>query len=99
MLLNVQKLFSSRQKLSAKKSRVRLNQEDFEFFSKAVFLLARECAAAGLNQEVKQMLRLSITANKGQTRAHELFIKFGNFFGWRAAGLMARVWQRIKPQT
>jgi glycosyltransferase involved in cell wall biosynthesis len=85
--------------VSAKKSRVKLSQDDFEFFSRSVFLLARECAAAGLKKEVKQMLRLSITANKGPTREHEMFIKFGNFFGWRAAGLTAKGWQRIKPQA
>ena len=85
--------------LAAKKSRVKLSQDDFEFFAKSVFHLARECAAAGLKQEVHQMLKLSITANKGTTKEQELFIKFGNFAGWRAAGYAARLWQRVKPAS
>ncbi len=80
---------------SAKQGKEWIEREDMELFSKATFLLARQCAAAGLTEQVHEMLRLSIKANKGSTRQHEIFVKAGNFLGWRTAGFFAMLWQRL----
>ena len=81
---------------ATKEARELIKEEDFITFSKATFLLARECAAAGLSEQVHDMLKLSIKANKGPTREHQVFVKIGNLLGWKNASLIAKVWQRVK---
>jgi glycosyltransferase involved in cell wall biosynthesis len=81
---------------SAVKSRVPIPPAEMQTFSKASFLLARECAAVGMSRQVHDLLRLSIKANQGPTQAHKLFVRIGNILGWRTAAFSARLWQRLR---
>jgi len=59
--------------------------EDWQFYSKALFLLARECAAAGLVEHAKTMFELSLIANGAKSVQHKVFISLATVFGWRGA--------------
>ena len=82
---------------SARKSKIPIPAADMYTFSRAAFLLARECAAAGMAEQVKAMLKLSINANNGPTEEHRMFVKAGNFFGWRLTALLARLYRKLNP--
>ena len=58
---------------------------DWQYFSKSVFLLARECAAVGLDSDTLEMIELSIQANQGATLKHRLFSAVGRLLGWKTA--------------
>lgn len=77
----------ARQKIfeSVQNSRVLIPQGDIEHFSKSVFLLARECAMAGLKTEVSKMLKLAIKANGKANYKHRIFSLIGRTLGWQAA--------------
>ena len=62
-----------------------INQSDWQFFSKYVFLLARQCAIAGLKTEARAMLSVSIEANGKKAPQHRVFIKLVKVMGWRRA--------------
>lgn len=81
---------------SAIRSKVEIPESAMQTFSKATFLLARECAAAGMSTQVHELLRLSIKANQGPTPAHRYFVRIGNTLGWRTAALVAKFWQQIR---
>lgn len=70
---------------SAKKSAVKLPAEDLAHFSKSVFLLARQAAAAGLQTDVKEMMDLSIEVAGGANYKHRLFRLLGKMIGWQKA--------------
>lgn len=70
---------------SARKSLIAIPSVEFEYFSKAVFLLARECSAAGLSYCAKQMIELSMMATKGKAIKQRVFSLLGNTIGWRYA--------------
>lgn len=73
--------------------KARLADEELAKFSKASFFLARECAAKGLSKQANDMLRLSIKANNGPTQQLQTFTTVGNVVGWRAAAMLAKIWQ------
>lgn len=81
---------------SATRSKLRFSSRHKKQFSKATFLLARECAAQGMSAQVLDLLRISIKANGGPTEQHKRFIKIGKFFGWRVAAWSALIWQRVR---
>jgi len=62
-----------------------ITQSDWVFFSKSVFLLARQCAAAGLAKQAKEMMRLSIRVQGCMTINHCFFYLLANLVGWRQA--------------
>lgn len=66
--------------------------EDWEFFSKYAFLLARQCALAGLTTEARAMTSISIEARGKKSMQHLVFLKLVKFLGWRRA---ANVVQRM----
>lgn len=69
-----------------------IKAEDWRFFSDYAFLLARQCAAAGLTTEARAMLSVSVDALPKKTWQHKLFIKLVKVLGWKkAAGLVAKV--------
>ena len=77
----------ARQKIyqSAIGSTIAIPESEMQFFSKAIFLLARECAAAGLAECVNDMLRLSGIAAKNSRFKQWLFQVMGKCVGWRNA--------------
>ena len=62
-----------------------ISSADWMFYSKAVFLLARQCAAANLPEHALQMIKLSETANGGRNKKHRLFRFLAITLGWRNA--------------
>ena len=54
-------------------------------YSKSVFLLARQCALAGLIEQAKKMVQLSIEANGSSTLKHKLFYMLSTVIGWQQA--------------
>ncbi len=59
--------------------------EDWSFYSKSLFLLGRQCALAGLEEEAKSMFKLSIDVLGYKTTQHRLFLFLVALFGWRGA--------------
>ena len=62
-----------------------ISQQDWFFYSKSVFLLARQCAFAGLIEQSKKMFALSIKANGSSTTNHKLFYFLATLIGWQHA--------------
>ncbi len=62
-----------------------IDDSDWEFFSKYAFLLARQCALAGLTTEARAMVSVSIDALGKKTLQHRVFLKLVKLFGWRRA--------------
>lgn len=67
---------------------------EMQHFSKSVFLLARECAAASLDREAEQMLGLSIEILGGANFKQRLFAVAGNAMGWRTAARIVSAMRR-----
>ncbi|NND82611.1 MAG: glycosyltransferase family 2 protein [Gammaproteobacteria bacterium] len=63
--------------------------EDWRFFSKSVFLLARQCAAAGLGSEAQRMIDLSVSACSQRGYQAKIFALAGRVFGWRRAARLS----------
>jgi len=60
-----------------------INSEDWFFFSKAVFLLARQCASVGLTNQASSLIKLSIKVNGCATMKHYVFYFLTAMIGWR----------------
>lgn len=72
------------QKLKGRISQI--EEADWQYFSKYCFLLARECAAAGLVEQAEDMIKLSIKSNGNRrTYKHFVFSMVGRFLGWPSA--------------
>ena len=56
--------------------------DDWAYYSKSVFLLARQCAAAKLPKQASEMFKLSVEANGGATIQHRFFRGLVIFVGW-----------------
>jgi len=67
-----------------------IERDDWAFFSKSVFLLARQCASVGLTVEAKQMFALSIEANAGKSSMHRVFSLLAVVLGWQRAALLIK---------
>lgn len=62
-----------------------IKQADWVQFSKYAFLLARQCAKAGLNSEARALVTISIESVGKKTPQHWLFLKLVGLFGWQRA--------------
>lgn len=62
-----------------------IKQDDWALFSKYAFLLARQCALAGLTTEARAMTSVSIEARGRKSAQHILFLKLVKFLGWKNA--------------
>ena len=62
-----------------------IDREDWSIYSKSVFLLSRQCAALGLDEQAKRMFDLSLEALGRKTIQHRLFQFLVSVFGWRGA--------------
>ena len=62
-----------------------IEQDDWAQFSKYTFLLARQCAKAGLSSEARAMTTISIEAVGKKTPQHWLFLKLVTLLGWQRA--------------
>ena len=80
--------------LSAQHSKIEIPTTDMQYFAKSAFLLARQCAAAGVDDCAQALLTLAITANQGATIKHRVFAGVGRVFGWRAAAKLATLLQK-----
>jgi len=79
---------------SALRSSVKIPIEDMGFFSKSVFLLARDCAALNMDSVVKRLLALAIKA-RGKTTIKQVgFTIIGTLFGWPVAAKVAKVFEK-----
>ena len=72
-----------------------------QHFSRWIFHLARQCAAAGLSEEAAECFAWAKEA-AGPLRSHgmdfRLWTAAVTLAGWRGAGLLGRTWERIaKP--
>jgi len=67
-----------------------IEKEDWDFYSKAAFLLARQCALQGLTTEARAMMRLSIEAIERKTKQHRVFLVAVKWMGWRKAAQLAQ---------
>jgi len=65
--------------------------DDWHYFSKSVFLLARECAAVGLIEYAQQMFNLSISVIGKPTVQHALFKLLVGICGWSVAAKLLRL--------
>ncbi|MEM7359256.1 MAG: glycosyltransferase family A protein [Pseudomonadota bacterium] len=79
---------------SAQSSVIPIPQEDREFFSKSVFLLGRQCAAVGLNEEAEKMIQLSVNAAGAANYKHRIFRLAVKILGWRAAARLVTMINR-----
>lgn len=64
--------------------------EDWVFYSKSVFLLARQCASAGLVDEAKKMFALSVQTNGKKSPMHQIFQILATILGWRQAAILVK---------
>ena len=78
---------------SASKSAVPIPQETLIFFSKSVFLLARQCAKQNMGDCVERMLLLANQARGGSNIKLSVFAMIGKVFGWRVAANIAEIIQ------
>ena len=63
---------------------------EFQHFGRAAFLLARQCAAAGLDSEASQLLGLSRKIIGGSRRFQPLlFALAARVLGWKRAGVLS----------
>lgn len=68
-----------------------ISSDDWFFYSKAVFLLARQCAAAGLAEEAITLTQISVAANGRATVKHRLFCFLAIIMGWKNASKLVRL--------
>jgi len=69
--------------LTGRKSEI--TKEDWSYYSKSLFLLARQCALANMPDHALQMVELSIAANGKARLKHRVFCFLAAFVGWRNA--------------
>lgn len=82
---------------SALDSVIHMPRESFQHFSKSVFLLSRQCAENGLNDEAEKLLGLAIESNPdGENLFHFTFRLLAKMFGFKQAASIAKIWQRIR---
>jgi GT2 family glycosyltransferase len=66
--------------------------EHMQRYARELFLLARQCGAAGLSQEPKQLFQLAVDASgpqRGQWLDFRLYRSVARCIGWRCAGRLA----------
>lgn len=73
---------------NAKKVAYLFSEHDWKLFSKSVFLLARQCAKAGLLEEMYTMIELSIEANGSVRLKHRFFMLLVRFAGPKRAACL-----------
>lgn len=66
-----------------------ISTDDWQFFAKSVFLLARQCATQNMGDSVTRMLRLAIQARGSTTAKQLIFTAIGKICGWRVAAKIA----------
>lgn len=73
---------------SARRAGVPEDTPEFQHFARRIFLICRNCAAAGLPAEAKQLHLLAGDAlrDAGARKRHRLFGSIASRIGWRAAG-------------
>lgn len=68
----------------------KIDSNDMIYFSKAVFLLARECAAQNLKHEARMMIKLSLNAVNGRGLSQRIFWFVAEGLGWRTAAMLVK---------
>jgi hypothetical protein len=73
----------------ARRAGINWEQPEMQHFTRALFLLARQCGAAGLAAEARQLFQLSRQA-AGETRGaqmdYRIYELFAKTAGWTRAG-------------
>ena len=75
--------------LDARESEI--TAEDWSFYSKSVFLLARQCAAAGMADQALLMIELSVAANGRASVQHRVFCFLAAIVGWSNASKLIKL--------
>ena len=73
---------------------ITLHSEAMQHFSRALFLLARQCGAAGLQQQSKQLFELSRTAaqpSKRNALDYRLYRLLTQCLGWKVTAQLAQM--------
>ncbi len=67
-----------------------------QHFAKSLFLLARQCGAAGLGEESRQLVGASrLAAGKSRDRQQALYEWLASFLGWERLGWMCEKWDSL----
>lgn len=70
---------------------------EMEHFSRELFLLARQCGAAGLTGESQELFHLARTSTSRRGALQlRMYATLAGLFGWRRAGKMAEVYDRLR---
>jgi len=72
---------------------------EMQHYARELFLLARQCGAAGLSQESRMLFDLSREAS-GSRRNHPQFLAYSaiaRVAGWSAAGKLSQFIDRVRP--
>jgi len=86
-----QKIYQHARSYMSLKDRVTdISGDDWAFYSKAIFLLARQCASAGLSDQALSMVQLSVEANGRATIRHRVFCFYVTIIGWRNASKLVQ---------
>jgi len=82
---------------SARAAKLQEDCAEFQHFARRLFLLSRNCAAAGLVGEAERLHTLCGGVLKGEEtlRRHRLFGKLARVFTWRVAGFAALAAERF----
>ena len=83
----------------ATKAGIDASQREMRHFSRALFLLARQCAAAGLEHEARALFALSRDASDTDRKRgwdFRLFALATELIGWRWAGRLATEMDRLR---
>jgi hypothetical protein len=70
---------------------------EMRHFGRALFLLSRQCGAEGLRAEAERLWNLAREIDAGPGRDLETFRSVARATGWRAAGVLAATYDRLRP--
>lgn len=76
----------------ARQAGIRDGATDMQHFARELFLLSRQCGAAGLDEESKELFALARKASgevRGRAWDFEMYSFFANVVGWTRAGKLA----------
>lgn len=79
-------------------ARVPLDSAEMKHYARELFLLARQCGAAGLAAESRMLFDLAVSASgpRGRSLDFRLYAAIARVLGWTATGRMSTVLDRLR---
>ena len=76
-------------------------QPEMQHFARELFLLARQCGAAGLVEESRRLFALAVDASGAQRdrASFRAYAALARVAGWRAAGKLAALSDKLRPRS